>query len=68
MVTPVLKRIFAREGIGVINLKAGADYLMQEIAHEGPVEVVVIGSSKEQGSTKQQGTSTNENKPATIAQ
>jgi len=68
MVTPVLKRIFAREGIGVINLKAGADYLMQEIAHEGPVEVVVIGSSKEQRSTKQQGTSTNENKPATIAQ
>ncbi len=68
MVTPALKKIFAREGIGVINLKAGADYLMQEIAHEGPVEVVVIGPSKKQSLTKQQGISTKENKPATRAQ
>ena len=43
MVTPALKKIFARESVGVIDLKAGADYLMQEIAHEGPVEVVVLG-------------------------
>ena len=48
MVTPALKRIFAREGIGVIDLKAGADYLMQEIAHEGPVEVVILGSTAQQ--------------------
>ena len=48
MVTPALKKIFAQEGIGVIDLKAGADYLMQEIAHEGPVEVVVLGSTVQQ--------------------
>ncbi|MCH8261978.1 MAG: polyketide synthase dehydratase domain-containing protein, partial [Proteobacteria bacterium] len=48
MVTPALKRIFAREGIGVIDLKAGAYYLMQEIAHEGPVEVVIFGSTAQQ--------------------
>jgi NAD(P)-dependent dehydrogenase (short-subunit alcohol dehydrogenase family) len=43
MVTPALKKIFESEGVGVIDLKAGADYLMQEIAHKGPVEVVVLG-------------------------
>ena len=53
MVTPALKRIFEREGVGVISLKAGADYLMQEIAHEGPVEVVVLGSTI-QTSTKKE--------------
>jgi len=44
MVTPALKRIFKSEGVGVIDLKAGADYLMQEIAYDGPVEVVVLGT------------------------
>ena len=44
MVTPALKKIFQSEGVGVIDLKAGADYLMQEIAYEGPVEVVVLGA------------------------
>ncbi|RKZ45049.1 MAG: hypothetical protein DRQ58_10830, partial [Gammaproteobacteria bacterium] len=44
MVTPALKKIFESEGVGVIDLQAGADYLMQEITHEGPVEVVVLGS------------------------
>jgi len=61
MVTPALKRIFKNEGVGVIDLKAGADYLMQEIAYEGPVEVVVLGSSEERGSTENQVTSENEN-------
>ena len=45
MVTPALKRIFEREGVSVIDLKAGADYLIQEIAHKGPVEVIVLGVS-----------------------
>lgn len=44
MVTTALKKIFEKEGVGVISLKAGADYLMQEIVHEGPVEVVVLGA------------------------
>jgi acyl transferase domain-containing protein/NAD(P)-dependent dehydrogenase (short-subunit alcohol dehydrogenase family) len=53
MVTPVLKKIFEREGVNVIDLKAGADYLMQEISHEGPVEVVVLGSTEERKEIKQ---------------
>jgi acyl transferase domain-containing protein/NAD(P)-dependent dehydrogenase (short-subunit alcohol dehydrogenase family) len=53
MVTPALKRIFKSEGVGVIDLKAGADYLMQEIAHEGPVEVVVLGTTEIPEKSKQ---------------
>ncbi len=49
MVTPQLKKLFASEGIGVIALQAGADYLMQEISTAGPVEVVVLGSDIEAG-------------------
>ena len=43
MVTPALKKLFAEEGVGVIGLKAGADYLIQEIESDGPVETVVLG-------------------------
>lgn len=53
MVTPTLKRIFKSEGVGVIDLKAGADYLMQEIAHKGPVEVVVLGATEIPEQSKQ---------------
>ena len=44
MVTPALKKIFAQEGIGLIDLKAGADYLVQEIksTKERSVEVVIL--------------------------
>ncbi len=52
MVTPALKRIFKSEGVGVIDLKAGADYLMQEIAHKGPVEVVVLGALTQKPTAK----------------
>jgi len=44
MVTPHLEKVFEAEGIGLIPLAAGADYLMHEIASPGPVEVVVLGS------------------------
>jgi len=44
MVTPGLKQVFAGEGVDVIPLRAGAAYLLQEIAGAGPVEVVVTGS------------------------
>lgn len=46
MVTPALKKLFAEEGVGVIGLKAGADYLIQEIESDGPVETVVLGESE----------------------
>ena len=52
MVTPALKKIFESEGVSVIDLQAGADYLMQEITHEGPVEVVVLGSSTQTPAAK----------------
>jgi malonyl CoA-acyl carrier protein transacylase len=45
MVTPTLKKLFAEEGVGVIGLKAGADYLINEIESVGPVETVVLGES-----------------------
>jgi acyl transferase domain-containing protein/NAD(P)-dependent dehydrogenase (short-subunit alcohol dehydrogenase family) len=45
MVTPALKKVFAEEGIAVIDLKAGADYLIEEMATPcgGPVELVILG-------------------------
>ena len=44
MVTPTLKSIFAKEGVGLIPLKAGANYLMGEIGQnaDAAVEVVVM--------------------------
>jgi NAD(P)-dependent dehydrogenase (short-subunit alcohol dehydrogenase family)/acyl carrier protein len=49
MVTPALKKIFAEEGVAVIDLKAGADYLLEEIATPpgGPVELVILGGREE---------------------
>jgi len=40
-----LKKIFAREGVDVIPLQSGADYLIREISGTGPVETVVLGSA-----------------------
>ena len=45
MVTPALKKLFAAEGVGVIGLNAGADYLIQEIESAGPVETVILGET-----------------------
>ncbi|MCZ6526331.1 MAG: SDR family NAD(P)-dependent oxidoreductase, partial [Gammaproteobacteria bacterium] len=47
MITPQLKKIFENEGVGVIPLAAGADYLMHEIATKGPVEIVISGTDSE---------------------
>ena len=46
MVTPALKKLFIQEGVEVIGLQAGADYLLSEIATPpgGPVELVILGS------------------------
>ncbi|TRO82586.1 type I polyketide synthase [Trichloromonas acetexigens] len=46
MVTPGLKKLFAQEGVEVIGLQAGADYLIQELATPpgGPVELVILGT------------------------
>ncbi|SMN11299.1 omega-3 polyunsaturated fatty acid synthase subunit, PfaA [uncultured Candidatus Thioglobus sp.] len=44
MVTPTLKKLFQSEGIGLIPLAEGANYLMQEIAYQGPVEIVALGT------------------------
>ena len=46
MVTPSLKKVFAGEGIGLIGLAAGGDFLVREIAATGsPVEVVAIAGA-----------------------
>jgi acyl transferase domain-containing protein len=44
MVTPALKKVFAQEGIGLIPLDAGANYLVEEL-HSSPggaVEIVLL--------------------------
>ncbi len=45
MVTPQLRRIFENEGVGLIPLEAGAEYLVREMSTPagGPVEIVILG-------------------------
>jgi acyl transferase domain-containing protein/NAD(P)-dependent dehydrogenase (short-subunit alcohol dehydrogenase family) len=51
MVTPALRKVFADEGVGVIGLRAGAEYLVQELAQptDGPVEIVILGATEGSG-------------------
>jgi acyl transferase domain-containing protein/acyl carrier protein len=46
MVSPTLKKVFAQEGIGLIPLEAGANYLVEELRSPArdAVEVVVLAS------------------------
>jgi acyl transferase domain-containing protein/NAD(P)-dependent dehydrogenase (short-subunit alcohol dehydrogenase family) len=50
MVTPSLRKVFEKEGVPLIDLKAGAGYLVREISSnsDGPVEVVVMGSNTDE--------------------
>ncbi len=51
MVTPALKKLFESEGIGLIPLDQGAEYLAQELAaSDKAVEVVVLGTATPQAS------------------
>ncbi|MFH2202814.1 MAG: SDR family NAD(P)-dependent oxidoreductase [Elusimicrobiota bacterium] len=44
MVTPSLRKVFAQEGVGLIPLDKGADYLIAELrAGSGPTETVILG-------------------------
>ncbi len=48
MVTDALKKIFAREGVDVIDLQAGAEYLLGELAGtDNTVELVISGGQQE---------------------
>ena len=49
MVTPALKKLFEQEGVEVIDLRAGVDYLLKELSTPpgGPVELVILGSRNE---------------------
>jgi NAD(P)-dependent dehydrogenase (short-subunit alcohol dehydrogenase family) len=52
MVTPALKKVFAGEGIGVIDLAEGGAFLAREIAAlDAPVEIVALAGLKEAGSS-----------------
>ena len=42
MVTSSLRKLFAEEGVGVIGLKQGAEYLIHEIETDGPVELMIL--------------------------
>ncbi len=50
MVTEALKKVFAQEGIEVINLQSGAEYLVDEISaqSESAVELVILGGETEE--------------------
>ncbi|MFN2256899.1 MAG: hypothetical protein ABR516_00260, partial [Desulfuromonadaceae bacterium] len=53
MVNAGLKKLFASEGIEVIDLEAGSRYLLQELATPGPeVELVILGAGAD-ASTEQ---------------
>ncbi|MFP6584295.1 MAG: SDR family NAD(P)-dependent oxidoreductase [Candidatus Hydrogenedentota bacterium] len=45
MVTPSLRAVFESEGIGLIGLQAGADYLLRELnqSPQGNQEIVILG-------------------------
>ncbi len=46
MVTPSLKKVFAGEGIGLISLAEGGEFLVREIsALDSPVEIVAIAGT-----------------------
>jgi NAD(P)-dependent dehydrogenase (short-subunit alcohol dehydrogenase family) len=46
MVTPALKKVFASEGIGLIGLKEGGEFLLREIAAtDAPVEIVAMAGA-----------------------
>ena len=49
MVNPSLEKVFKAEGLSLIPLKAGADYLVRELGRpgRGPVEVVVLGAGSD---------------------
>lgn len=47
MVTPALRKVFESEGIGMIGLHAGAQYLLRELNRpvDGPREIVILGAT-----------------------
>ena len=47
MVTPALRKVFESEGIGLIGLDAGAQYLLCELNRpvDGPCEIVILGAT-----------------------
>lgn len=47
MVTAALKGLFAKEGVGLIDLQGGAQYLLDEIAQGDDTEIVILGSAEE---------------------
>jgi hypothetical protein len=54
MVTPALKKVFEREGIGLIPPDAGADHLVRELQApaDGAVEVIVSRAENEEPRTE----------------
>ena len=53
MVTPALKSMFSAEGIEVIGMESGAAYVLDEIASDGPTEVLILGPGSQVPTARQ---------------
>ena len=64
MVTTGLKGMFSAEGIEVIGMESGAAYLLDEIASDGPTEVLILGAGSQVPTARQSQTAeTNGTRP-----
>ncbi|NJD90016.1 MAG: SDR family NAD(P)-dependent oxidoreductase [Geobacter sp.] len=68
MVTPALKKLFAGEGIGLIGLEEGGDFLAREIAaSDAPVEITVLAETAAESAQPQQSRTKNLTEALAIA-
>jgi acyl transferase domain-containing protein/NAD(P)-dependent dehydrogenase (short-subunit alcohol dehydrogenase family) len=63
MVTPQLRKLFEKEGVGVIPLKAGSRHLVKELNASGSVEIVILGSEPVIQNNAKESTTYNQNIP-----
>ncbi|MGK0297236.1 MAG: acyl transferase domain-containing protein [Gammaproteobacteria bacterium] len=63
MVTPQLRKLFEREGVGVIPINAGSRHLVSELNASGSVEIVILGSKPVIQNNVKKSTAHNQNIP-----
>ena len=63
MVTPQLRKLFEKEGVGVIPINAGSKHLIKELNASGGVEIVILGSKPVTQNNVKKSTAHNQNIP-----